>query len=94
MWYNVVQEYGEVHDSQPGINALPPQLRLEGRQIAQRSIKGRAAAFVSLELVDKLLAFQGTVVAHLHDAHSLQDTDKMDSCQIAWTGTVSHWLDI
>ena len=75
MRYHVVQENGEVHDSQPGINALPPQLRLEGRQIAQRGVEGRAAALVCQELANKILALHGSVLALLHDAHSLRSID-------------------
>ena len=37
MGYNAVPEYGKVQDGQRGINALPPKLYLEGRQIAQQS---------------------------------------------------------
>ena len=69
MRYHVVQEDGEVHDSQPGTDALPLQLRLEGRQIAQRSVEGRPAALVCLELAYKILALHGSVLGLLHDAH-------------------------
>lgn len=72
LWLHEVQEYGEVHNSQPGINALPPQLCLEIRQIVQRSIEKRAVALVCLELADIFLAVNSAVLALLHDGHSLR----------------------
>ena len=86
MRYNIVQEYGEVHNSQPGIDALPPQLRLKGRQAAQRSNEGRAAALVCLELGNKILALHGSVLALLHDAHGLRSIDILS---VDWVASLS-----
>ncbi len=94
MWSNVVQEYGEVHNVSLASMPCYHSFSWKVDRLPKRSIEGRAAAFVTLKLADKLLAFQGTVVAQLHDAHSLQTTsilvpDKVGSCLIPWTGTVS-----
>ena len=84
MRYHVVQEDGEVHDSQPGIDALFPQLWLEGRQIAQGSVEVRPAALVCLELAYKILAQHGSVLALLHDTHSLRSIDFLSVDRVAF----------
>ena len=80
---NIVQEYGELHNSQPGIDALPPQLRLEDRQVAQPSIEKRAAAIVCLELSNKILALHDSILALLHDAHGLRSIDILSVDRVA-----------